>query len=419
MLATLRRAYRAVPLSARRRAGLRSLLMTVGQTFSSLAPVADPGTFPTPKPAHVDKPDFLFFGVIDWHFRTQRPQHLAAELVSAGHRVFYFSNEFIARREAGFRVEPLGESGRLFQVRLYASGAPAIYHSRATPSVERQLGAGLRGALAWANARQFVRFVQHPFWGSVVASLSGALVYDCMDFHEGFDGFGDDLRQAERLLIREADLTVVTSVWLEQFVRPFARRIALIRNAAEYGRFAQVPVSLFRDPRGRAVLGYYGALAEWFDEGLVRAIAERFTDCLVLLVGHDQSNVRRALRGLENVRFMGEVPYHRLPLYLHGFDVCLLPFRIVPLTLATNPVKLYEYLSAGKPVVSTALPEAAVCKDLVHVAGSKQEFLDHIGEALSERDAPQTRHRRQAFAAEQTWSNRGQELLAAVATILA
>src|SRR3546814_2393054 len=110
--------------------------------------------------------------------------------------------------------------------------------------------------------------------------------------------------------------------------------------------------------------------------------SDLFPDCLVLLVGSDTAGVANRLADEPNVTMEGEVPYDRLPFYLHAFDLALLPFRIIPLTLATNPVKAYEYLAAGKPVVSVDLPEIRQFGSLVYRAGGHEEFLERVGEAL-------------------------------------
>lgn len=416
MLDTLRRVYRALPLDHRTRAGVRSTLRRMARLLNPWGTSAyRPPSAEILRPPKSGRPDYLFFSLIDWHFRIQRPQHLAAEMAAAGHRVFYLSSELVEHPHPGFRIEALGGEGRLFQVRLHGSGSPSIYYSTPRRKIEAQLGAGLVSLLEWAQSSRVVLLVQHPFWLSVARAVPpGAvcrkLIYDCMDYHEGFDTFADSLRQAERELIQTADLTVVTSVWLRDFVAPNARRVALVRNAAEFAHFATPPADPYRDPGGRPVIGYYGALAEWFDVDLVRAVAERFSDALVLLLGHDQAHVQRALGDLPNVRFIGEVSYGDLPQYLHGFDVCLLPFRILPLTLATNPVKLYEYLSAGKPVVSVDLPEARECAGLVHVAAETEAFLAQVRQALASRGDRAAVAERQAYAASQTWRERGREL---------
>ena len=134
---------------------------------------------------------------------------------------------------------------------------------------------------------------------------------------------------------------------------------ALIRNAADYEIFSQVPENIYHDTQGRRIIGYYGAIAEWFDLDLVEAVAKRHPECCIVMIGANTVNAKSRLGKLPNVIFTGEVPYDTLPHYLYSFDVCMLPFKVVPLTLATNPVKAYEYLSAGKPVVAVDLPEMA------------------------------------------------------------
>ena len=220
----------------------------------------------------------------------------------------------------------------------------------------------------------------------------------------------------ERALLKESDLTIVTSAWLYEAVAAQAPRRALIRNAGEYAHFASPPAEIFRDPEGRRVIGYYGAIAEWFDQDLIAATAERFPECLVLLVGADTANAQRRLGGYPNVAFVPEVPYSRLPYYLYGFDVCLLPFKIIPLTLATNPVKVYEYLSAGKPVVAVDLPEMSQFGDLVRVAADPETFLDAVASVVGRADAVEHVEQRQAFARGQTWEHRIEDLIAVAET---
>src|SRR3546814_20829229 len=125
--------------------------------------------------------------------------------------------------------------------------------------------------------------------------------------------------------------------------------------------------------RSRArIIGYYGSMADWFDVDLGRAVPREFPDCLVLLVGSDTAGVANRLADEPNVTMAGEVPYDRLPFYLHAFDLALLPFRIIPLTLATNPVEAYEYLAAGQPVVSVDLPELRQFGRPVYPAGGHE-----------------------------------------------
>jgi GT2 family glycosyltransferase len=105
------------------------------------------------------------------------------------------------------------------------------------------------------------------------------------------------------------------------------------------------------------------------------------------------------------------VPYRELPHYLHGFDVCLLPFKVIPLTLATNPVKAYEYLGAGKPIVTVDLPEMAQFGSMVYAAADKEAFLAAVSSVLSQPEPDSLIQLRKAFAEGQTWQHRAEVLV--------
>lgn len=361
---------------------------------------------------HEDKPDYIIWGVIDWHFRHQRPQQFALTLANTERRIFYISPNFTDDERAGFEVEALDAAGLLFQVKLFVKGAPVIYSS--APGVESvsQLRGSIGEMLSWANSQQLISLVQHPFWYDVASVLPNSrLIYDCMDHHDGFGNNAESLLQLEKTLLQEAELTVTTSTWLDEAVASHAKQRALIRNAGDFDHFASMPDSVYRDPQGRRIIGYYGAIAEWFDLDLVEAVARQHPECCVLLIGADTGNAKSRFGKLPNVTFTGEVPYGKLPHYLYSFDVCLLPFKVIPLTLATNPVKVYEFLSAGKPVVTVDLPEMAQFDGLVYVAPNKEAFLAAVSAVLSQPEPDALIQQRKAFAQGQTWQHRAEALI--------
>ncbi|MFZ5698842.1 MAG: glycosyltransferase [Pseudomonadota bacterium] len=415
----LRRLYHRVPLPAAVRYRVSQHMQSRRRGFVlSVEPQRDSPLSTMPDSAvrlevqQSGLPDYIFWGVIDWHFRHQRPQQLAQALADSGRRVFYVSESMVDNEAPGFDIEPLGDTGRLFSIRLFVKGAPVIYHSVPTGDHIVQLRQSVGELLAWANTGSTVSMVQHPFWLNVAAALpDGRLVYDCMDHHEGFGNVPPEMIAMERALLASADLTITTSSWLDQIVAGKTANRAIIRNAGEFEHFARVPGDIFRDPKGRRVIGYYGAIAEWFDIELVAAIAQKFSDCCILLIGSDTVNAKGVLGKYSNVTFTGEIPYAELPRYLHAFDVCLLPFRVIPLTLATNPVKVYEYLSAGKPVVVVDLPEMAQFGDLVDVARNHDEYCAAIERHLALKAAPAAVAARQEFGRNQTWGHRATKLI--------
>lgn len=408
---------RWVPLPANARLALaRRLRPENGQMLGLLPVSSERSALPELAPLH-DMPDVFVWAVIDWHFRTQRPQHLARALAEKGHRVFYVSNVFVDAPQPGFAVDDLAGAGRLFQVHLNVAGAPSIYAALPDDTTLDRLASSLSALLAWTGTRRSISIVQHPYWTNLAQFVPNArLVYDCMDHHAGFQDNTAEALAHEHALAERADLVVTTSAWLEDAMAPRCLQIALVRNGTDFDHFRDPPTEVYRDPEGRRIIGYIGAIAEWFDVEIVRQVAERHDDCAVVLVGADTAGAASQLTGVPNVRFIGEVPYAQLPYWLHSFDVCLLPFRVIPLTLATNPVKIYEYLSAGKPVVATDLPEMAQFGDLIEVAPTADAFVDAVDRALRPADASAADARR-AFASCQTWAHRAAELDAVIARL--
>jgi GT2 family glycosyltransferase/glycosyltransferase involved in cell wall biosynthesis len=363
------------------------------------------------------KRDVFVFAVIDWHFRIQRPQHIARSLAERGHRVFYFSNHFLDVEEPGYEIEKLPGTNTLLQVKLHVPGAPAIYYDPPSDDSLTALKKSIAKFIQDFGALSSISILQHPYWYPLAKVLPNSYhIYDCMDHHEGFGNVPAKLVEIEKEMLRSADLVTVTSSWLEDFARKHNPSVAVVRNAGEYTHFEKKPEKTYKDAMGRKIIGYYGAIAEWFDVDLVRAIALGHPECLILLVGNDTVDAQKTLSDLGNVEFTGEVPYATLPFYLHAFDVCLLPFKVIPLTLATNPVKVYEYLAAGKPVVCVDLPEVGQFAKFVSRACSTPDFVALVGAALEnsgvlvEKKSVERRH----FASEQTWSHRGAELAAAL-----
>jgi len=110
-----------------------------------------------------------------------------------------------------------------------------------------------------------------------------------------------------------------------------------------------------------------------------------------------------------NVALEGEIAYRDLPRRMSNFDVAVIPFLRMPLTMATNPLKLYEYFCLGIPVVSTRLPEIEPFGDLVYLADTPGEFLRGVEQAVADND-PARRARRKAVAEGNTWRARCEEI---------
>ena len=153
----------------------------------------------------------------------------------------------------------------------------------------------------------------------------------------------------------------------------------VLKNAADFDHFASIEP---RESNAHPVrLGYYGAISYWFDAGLVAECAKAHPEWEFELVGSTFQADLSKLAQFDNVTMFGEQDYDQLLDHLRGWDVALIPFKDVPLTRATNPVKAYEYLSAGKPVVATRLPELEPFSEWIGLASTAREFVHAVEEA--------------------------------------
>lgn len=257
-----------------------------------------------------------------------------------------------------------------------------------------------------------VSIVDLPFWTPLVSTMEDSkLLYDCMDEHNGFSTNAPSMIRLEEQLARKADLVLASSQRLHDRMKTYHSSPLLLRNAADTAHFAaQAPAAPELASIQGPVIGYYGAISDWFDAKLVEWMAERRPEWTFALIGHTFGCDTAGLEKLPNVLLLGEKRYHELPMYLHRFDAAIIPFLQNELTKATNPVKLYEYLAAGKPVVSTALPELeTVAAGLTVIARTPEAFEQAVERSLRQNN-PQLMEARKNFASSHTWETRYEEL---------
>jgi len=231
-----------------------------------------------------------------------------------------------------------------------------------------------------------------------------------MDDFSAFPNVTKKRNEEEELLLKKSDLSITSSNLLFNKARKFTSKVKLISNAGEFDHFNKTISDFSLKEFENPIIGYFGAVAEWFDTDLIEFLANNFSRGTFIIIGHTFGADIRKLQKFKNIKFLGELPYFELPKYLHNFDVCIIPFKITTLTKATLPVKVFEFLAAGKPVVTTKLPELDHMKNLVYIAETKDDFLKKINVALQENDEKLIKQRIE-FAAKNTWKNRFEDLV--------
>ncbi len=364
---------------------------------------------------------FLFLPMTDWHTRIQRSQHLALSLAKLGHEVVYLNphlgREYKYPWRWGERPLLCELAPGVTELHVHLPREPVFHHRMLSPSEEHRLEQALLQALPQHNRLSIV--VSLPLWLQAAAKLKeetgASLVYDCHDLLDGFAGMAPEIIAKEDELLGLCDIAVFSSAHLMQ--RTLSRKPALasksvlIRNGVDGEHFhgAQTPAN------PTPVIGYAGALEDWFDAELIERAARAHPEWRFVLIGRIENPKIHRLRELPNVQLPGEVPYVELPRHLAEFTVGIIPFAINQLTLAADPIKLYEYFSLGLPVVATALPEVERHGDLVYIA-DRESFVVQLEQAASEVDEA-LRRRRRAIADAESWGRRAEELLAAVNSV--
>jgi glycosyltransferase involved in cell wall biosynthesis len=231
----------------------------------------------------------------------------------------------------------------------------------------------------------------------------------------------------ERALLAAADLTIVTAPRLLELKAPFARRIELVPNGVDvtaFQRSAAVSPPAPGDPSPATPprIGYSGHVSARLDLDLLRAIALARPDWRLVFAGSQWDagcvEALQALRSLPNVQFVGLLPVEEVPSFIAGCSVCLIPYRVNDETRAISSLKLYEYLAAGRPVVSARVPAAEEHAGVVRMADATVEsWMNQIEAALAERDDPVQVAARQAVAARNTWEERVGRIEAALASL--
>lgn len=198
-------------------------------------------------------------------------------------------------------------------------------------------------------------------------------------------------------------------------------KVKLITNGAEYDYFAnndlEVPEKMKKlKENGNIIIGYYGALASWFNYETIKKLSEKNPKYQIVLIGldYDKTLDKSGVLDMPNVHYLGKKNYEELASYLHGFDICMIPFIINEITLSTSPVKVFEYMAARKPIVTSDLPECRKYESVL-IGKSDEEFLEKIELAISKINDAEYLEILTKEAKENDWKNKFKSLVELIA----
>jgi UDP-galactopyranose mutase len=348
----------------------------------------------------------------------QRPQQLM-RLLSERHPVLYIAQcstrEFLGsllRGRLGLITGKVGHNLRYVNL-PYPPMAHRFRWSEGLVLLQAWLVARLM--TLFAKSADICLWIYHPTYSRHFARFPHALmVYDCMDFFSGFSASHDNVGEIETDLIRKADMVFTGGKSLQRAKEGINPRTYCFPSGVEYDHFHKAALAETIVPDdiktiASPILGYFGAIDERIDWPLIRRICASHPEWSVVFLGPRILN-QSIPDDLPNFNWLGKKPYGELPNYLKAFDVCLMPFVISALTMHISPTKTPEYLSGGKPVVSTAIPDViAEYSDVVQIASNHEEFIQMIEQSLE--GTPEAIHKKMAaIAEEKSWRHIASEM---------
>lgn len=268
---------------------------------------------------------------------------------------------------------------------------------------------GFEDAILWCYS---------PTSADLVAHIPhSSLVYDCVDRHSAYGGLMNPavVDKMEEDLAAQANQVFATADALAYRLLKINPTAHCIPNGAEYELFSQArkpqpcPSALVGLPH--PVLGFIGALQQCIAYPFLYEAARAHPEWSFVLIGAEKPGADlKALKTCSNVHFLGLQPHNQLPQFLAQFDVCLNLFADTALSRDVSPLKFYEYLATGKPVVSTPQPQQVLqFSAAIEIADSPSAFVAACERAICDTD-PSREAQRAEFGRRSSWNSRVEEI---------
>lgn len=261
------------------------------------------------------------------------------------------------------------------------------------------------------NFSNIINWSCFPLWLDYYRAFGEKLtIFDTIDNwaeHPSYRKLKNKILTNYQKIAKTVDLIFTVSEEVQK-VFPPRPKIIWLPNGVDFSHFQKDDSLINRDigDLNKPIIGYAGVIQDKVDLTLIKKIAENFPQASIVMIGPVwYQHIIRELTVYKNIYFLGHKSYEELPMYLQQFDVAIIPHQQNKFSLSTNPMKLYEYLACGKPVVTIYQKELENFLPYIYLANSHNEFLNFINLALKENNLL-NREKRKELVKEQTWRKR-------------
>ncbi len=311
----------------------------------------------------------IFLSPIPWNVPLfQRPQHIAENLAKEGYLYFYCTEN---NEVNGFKK--IADSCYITnrQDIILKNVGKVIIHTYSTDI------RNLRSIIKHARKKNCIFLYEY------IDELDEELVGKISKYtYLKHNSFLED--EENSIIIASADTL------FQKVLNYRSKNLALVTNGVEYEHFhiqktiSEIPIEIkYIVGKNKPIIGYFGAFATWFDYELVVRLAIARPEYEILLIGwnYDNSILKYNLGQYENITVIGPINYKELPKYAIHFSVSTIPFVLNQITESTSPIKLFEYMALGKPIVTTNLLECRKYESVL-IGEDIEDFIVKIDKAL-------------------------------------
>jgi len=366
--------------------------------------------------------DILFLSTNRYHDFPSRKTRFSKFLSENGFRVVYVESPhtYLAYLK-NFKFEKRGKIEEIAQNYYVLKSFPILPFFKKYKlfnSIDAKIYfETISNALKEISFNPSVIFTYMPFFPQILKDFKGKLIYDCVDDHASFGGLinPDFVNYLEKETVNTVDKVIVTSnKTLSEKIKSYGTNPIIVPNGVDYDLFSSW-INIKDRLKIKKQITYVGAIPNWFDIDLVEYIANSLKDYEVILIGFSSIQLDTLLKRNENIKFLGKMSQKEFAPILWESSVAIIPFKVNELTKKIDPLKVYEYLASGVPVVSTPVGDL---KDLpVSLASSKEEFVSKIKYEI-ENDSLINRLKRSEFAKQFSWENQSKKILEIVNGLL-
>lgn len=369
----------------------------------------------------------IYLSLVDWFWIKQRPQHMT-ELLSKNNKVTYIckmpwkknTNAIISHslNDNDLHKEFISRNNNMKIIRK--KGVPKENKFKIIRYINSKLFKSYLLKLDKLNKYDIVvltnpnqyEFIPNEFLNNKV------FIYDCMDDYKSWPGCDKNkLVMYEKKVINMSNIVIVSSDELYNNMLKYDLKLKhktyVINNGVDIKSFNKNNLRIENEVNviknnNRKKVGYIGTISTWVDLNLIKNIALKYNKLDFYIVGPVEQGMNiDEYKNIKNIIFTGSQPYYSIPNILDKLDVAIMPFKKIDLIKSVNPVKIYEYLAMGKPVIALKYKETEKFGNLIYTYDSEDDFMKVLEIALN--DNNELLDERIKFAKLNSWEKRAEE----------